>query len=381
MKSPPKLPNKKKTWKDHLRPLVQKLEPTTKIAERVASLAVHLQGKPTTLGMVGLASAGVNAVRELIDNRQAANWSLDLMLSRGHTIEAFQQAGATIRTEHGVDRRRGNDCVYVTLQGENFIVDSDGSLLLDSEPNANFTEWLRQIFDRSLPNVLELHLGTVGESYQSQAGTLTALTSKQGPRILDATQPLLEGGRCILLEGRPGCGKTTCSQEIAARAGLGRTLLINPKLVGDDRESSSIGRNHRHDPDLTIPLQLLSPGVVIVDDIDKVLLNLRHIEALRRTAKLVILTANNGQHDEVLDAAIMRAGRVDEVFTITPEHSMRRVPFDQLDDALWEEVRDWPIAYLNEVEKRLRYRSGELRIEDLRDRVSKKTRSVGGLYD
>lgn len=120
---------------------------------------------------------------------------------------------------------------------------------------------------------------------------------------------------------------------------------------------------------------MLSPGVAIIDDVDKVNLTLPELEAIRSRARLVILTSNNGQYDEVLDGALMRAGRVDEVFSIRPVFVPREAPFDKLDDAEWEEVREWPIAYLTEVKKRLVARPHDLRLEDLRARMLRKTRS------
>src|SRR5690606_18515457 len=122
-------------------------------------------------------------------------------------------------------------------------------------------------------------------------------------------------------------------------------------------------------------LRLLSPGVVVVDDVDKVHLPLRMLEGLREAAKLVILTANNGCYDEVLDGALMRAGRVDEVFSIDPIPFPRRPPFDRLAEKDWMEVSMWPVAYLKEVEKRLMHRPNDIRLDDLRARLAKKTRS------
>ncbi len=121
--------------------------------------------------------------------------------------------------------------------------------------------------------------------------------------------------------------------------------------------------------------RIANPAVIILDDIDKVKVDLGELEMLRQVCDLLLLTANNGQHDEVLDAALMRVGRVDEVFTVKPEHRLRRAPFDLLDDAVWTEVQEWPISYLNEIEARLRLRPHELRLDDLRTRIAKKTRS------
>jgi hypothetical protein len=125
----------------------------------------------------------------------------------------------------------------------------------------------------------------------------------------------------------------------------------------------------------SIMLRMFSPGVVIVDDVDKFTMPLPALEMLRAESRLVIMTANNGRHDTVLDAALMRPARIDEVFTVASDKPHRREPFEMLSDAEWEEICEWPCAYVNEVEKRLRAHAGDLRLDELRQRMKLRTRS------
>lgn len=376
-----------KGWRELVRPYVQKVEPVTRIAERVVSLAVHIQDKKLTpLSVIGLASVGLNSLKDLTEYGQPSGWNINLMVSKNYTIEALQGGGATVHRPPG-DRP---DSIRLQLHGESLYLCKDGSLTLPAVPSPEFFEWLCQMYDRVLPPVLSVGPGSGGDQYQCTPGKLTHLCSVQGARIAEATRLLLDGGRCILINGKPGIGKSTMAQEIARLLGLGRTIIFEPGAVGSKKEFYGSRIEHSNNApkatassgcaSLMMTLQLLRPGVVIIDDIDKINLALSDLEALRTVAKCVILTSNNGEYDDVLDAAETRPGRIDEVFNVVPEHTNRRPPFDQLSEDEWEEVSVWPIASLNELEKRLQLRGGDVRLDDLRARLKKKTRSGDKMY-
>ena len=355
-------------WKEKLRKVVGAVEPATRIAERVAQLAVHVQ-KPSIAGTVGLAASACNAAREYLEVFNSPSWTNEMLISRGYMVEAFRSVGAAVKEEKHGD---GSVRTQIDVVGERFTVHADGSLTFSSPWSKELGEFVAQAVDRVLPQAVRIY--RTNEGNVSVPLELSGLRSKQGPRIVESTVPLLAGGRCILLEGRPGVGKTTMAQEVARLSDLGRVVLLDATVIGgrSDRDDFAISPSTAGNAQA---LSLLSAGVIIVDDVDKCALPLWVLEAIRSACRLVILTANNGKHDSVLDGALMRAGRVDEVFTISPEHSERRAPFDRLDDATWEEVRDWPVAYLNEIEKRIAHRPGDLRIDDLRDRIGRRVRS------
>lgn len=375
-----------KGWRELVRPYVLKVEPVTRIAERVVTLAVQIQDKKLTpIGVIGLASVGLNSLKDMTETGQPSGWNVDLMVSKSYTVEALQSGGATVQRPSG-DRP---DLIRLQLHGEDLYICKDGSLTLPTVPSPEFFEWLCQMYDRVLPPVLSVGPGSGGEQYQCTPGKLTNLRSVQGAQIAEATRILLDGGRCILINGKPGVGKSTMAQEIARLLGLGRTIIFEPGAVGSkkDLDGSRISLSNNAPKatssgcaGLLMTLQLLRPGVVIIDDVDKINLSLSDLEAIRTVAKCVILTSNNGEYDDVLDAAETRPGRIDEVFNVVPEHTNRRPPFDQLSDDEWEEVSVWPIASLNELEKRLKLRSGDVRLDDLRARLKKKTRSGDKMY-
>lgn len=363
-----------KTWRERLMPVVTTLQPAARIAERVANIAVHMQ-RPTLTGIVGVAGTGLSALADALGNSRAPSWTLDMFVARGVLIEAVREAGAKVVITKQPD---SSEHVACTAPGMTFWIHQAGSVGICTDNAAGFVEWLKQALNRVLPAALTVQRKATqqGESYEHRAASLSHYDNEQARAILAATLPLIDGGRCILLDGRPGVGKTTMAQIIARDSGLGRVVLLSNAMVGVPRDMGSY-------PTACAPasgsfrdsLHALSPGVVIVDDVDKISISLGRLEELRSAARLVILTANNGQYDEVLDGALMRAGRVDEVFTVAPSALGREAPFDTLTDEEWDEVCQWPVAYVNEVRKRLALRPGELRLDDLRVRLTKKTRS------
>jgi hypothetical protein len=370
-------------WKDRLRRVVNAVQPYTDVAERVAYMAVRVQNL-TPVSAVGLVATGANSIRSILDDRNTPHWDLPMLVSRGHLVEALTAMGARVRAESARAGQGGHgERTVVTFGGEQFFISAQGALV-HANPSPEFSAWVRQALDRTLPRCMRVGLGPAG--IVSASFEPTRLRSAEGERIAAATRPMLEAGpRCVLLDGRPGVGKSTMAQEIPQLLGLGRIAIVEGSLLGSARAaepSVSAISNETSGRDGPRPesFAMLCADCIIVDDIDKVYLSLDRVEAMRASCRLLILTSNNGGRDDVLDNSLVRPGRVDERFVLAGGHADRAAPFDQLDDVTWEEVRDWPVASQNELAARIKHRGmAALNIEDLRERVSRRTRSAGVL--
>lgn len=111
--------------------------------------------------------------------------------------------------------------------------------------------------------------------------------------------------RNILLQGKPGTGKSTLCRE-AARRLSSRTLILTAQYL--DNVASS---------DWQMLLQLLAPDMVIVDDIDRIGYNLEGkltlFEEGHCSVPFVLMTSNELER---LPQAMRRPGRIDMILEL-----------------------------------------------------------------
>ena len=367
-----------KKFKKKLRPVIQKISPYTETAERVVDFALKMS-KPSLTGYIGVASAAFNNLQNYLDTSEnISSHAVMLIFPEDFVLQVVRSWGIDphVETVENVQRakfRHGE--ISVTISKSIMKLEQEGNMTNEA---FKFLEKLRSSLYDVLPNVMRISpMETEQNGYEMAEIELSPYDSKQGAEIVRLTSAImgdnLNARRVVLFTGRPGVGKTTKAQEVARRIKIGRrTVILSGSLFSGGKMSmSSLKRS----------LDLMSVDVLIVDDIDKLNMSVLEVELLRQSSRLVIFTANNGSHDEVLDGAVIRPDRIDEVFQIEPEEVKRDHPFDLLGDDVWDEVRDWPIAYLNEVSFRLRSRSiDDLRIDDLRNRLTRRTRSGSHMF-
>lgn len=346
--------------------------PAAKVIKETTSILATV-AKPTPITVTNAVVSGLNTLNELIaPDDDSPGWSWPTYLDSGTINRAFEVAGLRREVTGKKAQTFGSSTkTYydVWLLGDSRVrVDASGRIWGWEDFYATGKlALIAGMIDKVLPPVIKLQpTERENELTKIKTSNLTHLRPKQTEGVLQRTLSLLGERRTILLEGRPGIGKTTMAQAIAADAGLGRVLLLDSYWLMGTRVV----------PDM---FRLMTIGVIVIDDIDKVRPSLQNFERLRESCKLMVLTANNGAHDSVIDGALARPARIDEVFTMTAIPPFQRAPFDRLTPEVWDVVSEWPQAYLNELELRLINTPDDLRLDDLEKRLERRTRSVAGL--
>jgi hypothetical protein len=174
--------------------------------------------------------------------------------------------------------------------------------------------------------------------------------------------------RSLMFYGPPGSGKSTLVRYCAFHLS---DVVLRIKMEHLHEFSSD---------DMKFVFGLIGPDALIIDDIDRNITPrfLEMLEGFNRNIPFTFLTANSKTN---IDHALIRPGRVDEIFKISrlDEDTIRNLIGDCTDEE-FEKLKVLPIAYLHEFKKREIYlgRTAALSsVHDLIDRSSK----AAGFYD
>ena len=169
--------------------------------------------------------------------------------------------------------------------------------------------------------------------------------------------------RSVLLYGPPGTGKSTMARTIVDVLEM-RSFRIRVEDVGSF-DASMIGQ----------AIEVFRPDAIILDDFDRCDSQeslLETLEFFQRHVKLVIATVNDRHR---LDDAILRPGRFDEIMEVkSMEEDVVRSILGPDNESLIDVVKDWPVAFVQELVKRRKFMSPEeatASTQELASRVSR----------
>lgn len=168
--------------------------------------------------------------------------------------------------------------------------------------------------------------------------------------------------RSILFTGAPGAGKTTIAQTVVGNLNL-RTLKFKYNWKNTNLAV------------IQLLLDALKVDVVILDDFDQTAEStqlLEFLEWIHDNTQLVIAITNSLK---TFHPAILRPGRIDEIFTINHlDPEVVKTILAEAHHGLAEQIKHWPVAYINELNCRL-INNPELNLNknivELNDRVEK----------
>lgn len=194
--------------------------------------------------------------------------------------------------------------------------------------------------------------------------TFMPLPSKLADDYTRYLKRAVEGGvnRAVMLYGPPGTGKSTLARTLVNNLEM-RSFRIRIEDVGGIDNST-----------LSEAIEIFKPDAIILDDFDRAggqEALLETLENFSQNVKLVIATVN---HRDNLDEALLRPGRFDELILVKrmDDNVIKNVLGEHVE--MFDKVKDWPIAFIQEYVKRRRFmnkKEAMKSLKELADRVDR----------
>ncbi len=369
---------KKKRW--------QLFKQVLSIAADTADILVHVAAKPGVLGLLSIGFKIINSYENLKkDNvREVANIFVE-MDWREVQVGDFQNYIFDI-----LRRSAPQEMLAEEEDGKRYhiIFDIDGIKIGfiridENEVQGPYTE--KNNVDTVLPKLgeyiweymendhvfLKSTTGSKGYDWNPQVSFVAddldsnVFKSQVATDILEMSEKFISKGynRSIMLYGSPGTGKSSAMKFIAKNINE-RSLRIG---IGDLSLSSN---------SLLVAIEMLRPGVLMIDDFDRSFKHdqlLSELEQFNEKIKLFMVSVNDVSK---IPPAVIRPRRFDDLIEIEhlDKEIVDRLIGDETPKPVRERLHKLPIAYINEFHKRkvvLGLNAAISSVEELSQRMSR----------
>jgi hypothetical protein len=328
------------TWKDRFPKLAER---AVSVMSDLAEVVVHVRSQPTPLTIAAVASRAVKAIRDATQQDPEVfyhDWHhIDLSPVSGFVLGLCEQSKLTKQEPSAQGKGR---IVVADLHGIDI-----GWIVYDTWRSG---PWIRRVeFVQSaraavrtliwgrIGSALRVHVPPFGDLMLREDRLIDSMPSMAADEIYQRCQRFIGAGhrRSVLLHGQPGTGKSHIIRQVATRSGQ-MTLRLHARDI--ERASG-----------LPALIDLLEPGAVLIDDIDRLREPgsiLEEIDEMRTGASLLLVTANDLSK---LDPALLRPGRFDDVVHVATldDGVLDRLLVDvPLAEAA--RLRRLPVAYVHE---------------------------------